>query len=713
VLSPINGVDGECQGVNVIYRDLMGRKKDTLDWYTPNFAGELVLLPSSQQPIQAIPIGLVLDEPRPRPRIKSPVNVCDNICIAQMNSGSEFISYIDIPVIEEVIPCVDCTNKDIDLSSQNLNLGYMVNNSDNSKVYVSDFGGKIIVINTLTDTIATTITGLGYGIRYMVYHPTNNILYVVNKVNNTVILIDTLTDTVIGSPINVGTSPEHIVYVTYNNYVYVTNFMSSDVIVIDTATNLVVTTISVGNEPFNIIYNSDLKLLYIFNVTDGTISVIDVVTNSVTATINVGSGTSSIYGNYVGYNQHLYVYNSVDGEILVIDTTTNDIIGNPIPVNNSGYEFTYNPSNKYLYLTSGLGVVVINTENDTIVTTLNVISEKAIYVPLTNNIYTGYGNGTLTTINNLNTSIGTNTVFPKSQYSIFNPANESIYVCGPYGINIIKCVNNKPKSQTNIRECTLGVRISNSLIENLNTLTAITSGGVGPFTYLWSNGATTSSINVTNSGNYSVKVTDTSTCCMATAEFQIADKKACWFTMVEKPEYVMGAFYQNLYGVCTMSPIPTDQVTFNVLEVTVNGNPITIPSPPLSTTLTPDNVNWVSAVNDIVYQCTPGNVTGQTYTNYVEFLNSVFNTLGLTDYKAQVSLKAQKVGDAYYNDNNGFYIIYPATDTFKIKTESTNNIDKYIYSNEGVTDWNPSSSWLNYKKSFCDGIVVTNGVVIE
>lgn len=720
VLSPINGVNGLSQGVNVISRDLRGNKKDTLDWYTTNQVGELVMLPSSEQPRQAIPSGIVLDEPRPRPRIKSPVNVCDNMYIAQMNSGSEFISYINIPlpeVIEEPIPCVDCTNKDIDLSSQNLNLGYMVNNSDNSKVYVSDYNGKIIVINTLTDTIVTTITGLGYGIRYMVCHPTNNNLYVINRINNTVIVINTLTDMIIGSPITIGNTPEQGTYVAYNNYIYITNFDSNDVSVINTATNLVVATITVGDQPNNMVYNSDLRLLYVFNITDGTTSVIDVVTNSVITTINVGNANNNLVGYYVAYNQHLYVYNpsnSSNGELFVIDTITNNIIGNSMQVNGFGQEFTFNPLNKYLYLTSGgVGIVVINTTNDTIVTTLNVNSEKAIYVPLTNNIYAGYNNGTLTTINNSNTSIGTNTVFPKSQYGIFNSANESIYVCGPYGINIIKCVNNKPKSQTNIKECTLGVTISNLIIQNVNTLTAITSGGIGPFTYLWSNGATTASINATNSGKYTVKVTDTSNCCVATAEFGIIGQKACWFSMAEKPEYVMGAFYQDLYGVCSVNDYPTNEVTFNVWEIVINGNPITIPAPPLSTTMTPSNVNWVSALNDIVYRCTPGNVTGQTYTNYVDFLNLVFNTLGLTGYKAQVSLKAQKVGDGYYNENNGFYIIYPATDTFKIKTESTNNMDKYIYSNDGISDWNPDNTWRGYNKSFCDGIVVTNGTVIE
>jgi hypothetical protein len=204
---------------------------------------------------------------------------------------------------------------------------------------------------------------------------------------------------------------------------------------------------------------------------------------------------------------------------------------------------------------------------------------------------------------------------------------------------------------------------------------------------------------------------------VATAESGIEGKKACWFTMLERPEFVMGSFYQDLYGLCNIND-SEDEIKFNVWGVTINGNPITLSAPPLSTTMTPNNVNWVSALNDIVYQCTPGNVTGQTYTNFVDFLNSVFNSLGLSGYKAQVSLKAQKIGDILYNNNNnGFYIIYPETDSFAIQTDSSTNTDKYVYSNEGIFEWNPEYygfiPWDRYNKSFCDGIVVTNGVVIE
>jgi len=53
------------------------------------------------------------------------------------------------------------------------------------------------------------------------------------------------------------------------------------------------------------------------------------------------------------------------------------------------------------------------------------------------------------------------------------------------------------------------------------TLTANQTGGLAPYTYLWSNGQTTSSINVTTPGNYSVTVTDATGCPVATDQVTV------------------------------------------------------------------------------------------------------------------------------------------------------------------------------------------------
>jgi hypothetical protein len=93
VLSPINGVSGQCQVVNVIYKDLLAKAKSkTDDSYTTNLVGERVMMSSESDKPTTSSFDLE-DYPTTKPIIDR----CDNLCIAQMNSGSEFISYIQLP----------------------------------------------------------------------------------------------------------------------------------------------------------------------------------------------------------------------------------------------------------------------------------------------------------------------------------------------------------------------------------------------------------------------------------------------------------------------------------------------------------------------------------------------------------------------------------------------------------------------------------------
>jgi hypothetical protein len=188
--------------------------------------------------------------------------------------------------------------------------------------------------------------------------------------------------------------------------------------------------------------------------------------------------------------------------------------------------------------------------------------------------------------------------------------------------------------------------------------------------------------------------------------------KACWYTMPEKPEFVMGTMYQGIYGDCTTSYPLNNNITFNIDEIIINNTSLAFNI--YEYIMTQGNIEWVVANNDIVYNCTPGEITGQTYTNFVTFLNSVFASLSLNGYKAQISLKEQKIGDRRYNQHNGFYIIYPTKDKFSIKTSTNTNTDKYKYTSSGITEWSSNDGWSNkYNKSFCDGIIVKDGKVIE
>jgi hypothetical protein len=102
---------------------------------------------------------------------------------------------------------------------------------------------------------------------------------------------------------------------------------------------------------------------------------------------------------------------------------------------------------------------------------------------------------------------------------------------------------------------------------------------------------------------------------------------------------------------------------------------------------------------------------GQTYTNFVDFLNQAFASLGLSNYIAQISINnAQKPTTPYAATKyDGFYIIRPIGDTFSMYISETNNMD-VIYTQNSSTD---SLGGGSYRNSICTAVEVENGQVIE
>jgi hypothetical protein len=153
------------------------------------------------------------------------------------------------------------------------------------------------------------------------------------------------------------------------------------------------------------------------------------------------------------------------------------------------------------------------------------------------------------------------------------------------------------------------------------------------------------------------------------------DKNIRWYNMVDKPEHMMQAM------VCYPEIISITAITYIITSLIVN-NIEYVPTTLSSTTVTPSNINFVAANNNIISGCTLGGVTGLTYTNFVDFLNETFQNLGLIGYTAILSLK-EKDGISNNCSKNGFYISYPKTDTFSIIMDSDSDFfgTNYNYTN--------------------------------
>src|SRR5215510_1497858 len=110
--------------------------------------------------------------------------------------------------------------------------------------------------------------------------------YIADDGASNVSVIDTATNTIVATITGVGTVPEGVAVNAAGTRVYVTDSVTSGTVaVIDTATNAVMTTIPVGAEPFGVAVNSAGTRVYVGNFSCNSVSVIDATANAVIATI--------------------------------------------------------------------------------------------------------------------------------------------------------------------------------------------------------------------------------------------------------------------------------------------------------------------------------------------------------------------------------------------------------------------------------------------
>ena len=128
-----------------------------------------------------------------------------------------------------------------------------------------------------------------------------------------------------------------------------------------------------------------------------------------------------------------------------------------------------------------------------------------------------------------------------------------------------------------------------------------------------------------------------------------------------------------------------------------------ITGPPLTYNLNFVNFNAIPASNTTEEIC-GGVFSSYTYTNFVDFLNNTFTTLGLTNYTAQLSLVGRELGGS---TKTGFYIIHPATDSFRF------NISDELFPNEVTYTQNTIIGYGGYYKMTCCDINLVGNVVIE
>jgi YVTN family beta-propeller protein len=255
--------------------------------------------------------------------------------------------------------------------------------------------------------------------------------------------------------VDVGDIPFDLEYNPSNEDVYVANKISHTVSSIDSITNEVTATVNVGNnEPRALEYNPSNEDIY---VAGGDVYVIDSITNKVTATLDVGIGADNL--EYNPSNGNVYVSS---GDVYVIDSTTNEVTAT-VDLEGSAIDIEYNPSNENIYAAdaSSRNVYVIDSTTNEVTATVDMDAVRCInpfdleYNPSNENIYvTCWASNTVSVIDsNTNLVTATNIRVGNEPRALeYNPSNEDIYVAN-HGSHTVSVID----SNTNLVTATVDV----------------------------------------------------------------------------------------------------------------------------------------------------------------------------------------------------------------------------------------------------------------
>jgi len=218
---------------------------------------------------------------------------------------------------------------------------FMAFSPDGSRIYVASQTSPFVsVINTVTNSVISTFTTNGSVPSGILISPDGSKAYVSVK-TGMVLVINTLTNNIVTS-VQVGTNSNienDLAISPDGKLLYVSNNTDGTISVINTLTNVVASTIPCGGHPYAIKISNDGSKLYVANShfgSSGSIAIINTASNTVENTINL---SIDLYGIDLSRDNSLLYVESADGgsNMLVISTLSNTVVAN-IPGSNS-YSF--------------------------------------------------------------------------------------------------------------------------------------------------------------------------------------------------------------------------------------------------------------------------------------------------------------------------------------------------------------------------------------
>ena len=246
--------------------------------------------------------------------------------------------------------------------------------------YVANrFSNNVSVINTSTNAVTATVA-VGSLPNGVAITPDGTAVYVTNFSGNSVSVISTATNTVIAT-IPVGTGPNRPAVTPDGSKVYVPNGTSGTVSVISTATNTVTATVPGVGDARDAAITPDGAKAYLAKANGNSISVVNTATNTVTATIDVGGYSLGIAMTPNGNFAYVSVRVGSNGVVAAVDTNSASPTFNTVVAtiqvgalsggNISSVAVTPDGSRVYVVNNNSNAVHVINTANNTLLTTLS------------------------------------------------------------------------------------------------------------------------------------------------------------------------------------------------------------------------------------------------------------------------------------------------------------------------------------------------------
>jgi YVTN family beta-propeller protein len=196
--------------------------------------------------------------------------------------------------------------------------------SDGAIAYVVESLGVLVLIDTASQTIMTSVPSVGF-VPALAYQSTSGLVVVPEDDGSVISLRDGVTAAVVRTIEGPGGVVGDLVLSRDGETAYVSTYSEGGAAVIDLSSGTISATIPTGASPSGVALNPTETLLYVANYDDNTVSVIDLATNSVLATVGVGTNPNSIAFNLTG--NLAYVTNNGDGSVSIIDVATSTNIG--------------------------------------------------------------------------------------------------------------------------------------------------------------------------------------------------------------------------------------------------------------------------------------------------------------------------------------------------------------------------------------------------